>query len=304
MTTKVKKISTNDDANIIFDETKNQEKKEKKKKSASNKYYNLPEEEIQAIIARAKSGDTVAQNQLLKIFNNFITKYVSLLYRGKYDLHDYDMRRFIGLFVSDPDTKMRLRYNKINHKTFRDVDEVMNGISYMVTRYGDEEDVRQTVQMSFLHCVDKYERKGPIPFSGYIYNYMFYILQKNVEVFLIDQNGRHSFPLYTDDVVSSAFMPDGMDPSYAATNTPLTTALEDLLGPDEIDEYWVVGDTAMFPFDLLTPHQRQLLKWRYIDNIKASQIAVKTTEHPNTCRAQLQEIRDQIHQILLEEPYY
>lgn len=300
----VQKLSTNDDANVIFDEEKNQEKKEKKKKSASNKYYNLPEEEIQNIIAKAKAGNSNAQSDLLRIFNNFITKYVSLLYRGKYDLHDYDMRRFIGLFVSDPDTKMRLRFNKINHKTFRDVDDVMSGISYMVTRYGDEEDVKQTVQMSFLHCVDKYERKGPIPFSGYIYNYMFYILQKNVELFLIDQNGRHSFPLYTDDVVSSAFMPEGMDPNYGMKNTPITNTLEELLGPEEIDEYWVLGDTALFPFDVLSQHQRQLLKWRYIDNIKASQIAIKTTEHPNTCRAQLQEIRDQITDILAKELYY
>lgn len=303
MKAKVQKIDNNDDANVIFDESKNQVKKEVKKKSASNKYYNLPEEEVQAIIAKAKTGDSLAQNDLLRIFNNFITKYVSLLYRGKYDLHDYDMRRFIGLFVSDTDTKMRLRFNKINHKTFRDVNDVMSGISYMVTRYGDEEDVRQTVQMSFLHCIEKYERKGAIPFSGYIYNYMFYILQKNVEIFLIDQNGRHSFPLYTDDVVSSAFMPEGMDPNFVANNTPMTASLEDLLGPEEIDEFWVLGDTAIFPFDLLSSHQRQLLKWRYVDNIKASQIAIKTTEHPNTCRAQLQEIRDQIADILSKELY-
>lgn len=298
---KITKIDNDDDSNVLFDEAKKEEKKKKKRKSASNKYYNLPEEEVQSIIAKAKNNDPIAQAELLKIFNNFISKYVALLYYGRYDLHDYDMRRFIGLFVSDADTKMRLRFNKINHKTFQQVNQVMDGITFMVTRYGDEEDVRQTVQMSFLHCIEKYERKGLIPFSGYIYNYMFYILQKNVEVFLIDQLGRHTFPLYTDDSVSSSFTPEGAEYSPTNATVGIEFQLEDLLGPDEIDEYWVMGDTAIFPFDELTVHQRQLLKWRYVDNIKASQIALRTTEHPNTCRAQLQEIRDEIAELLENE---
>jgi hypothetical protein len=289
-----------DDETIIFDETQNKERKEKKRQSASDKYYKLPEEEIQILVAKAKKGDSIAQAQLLEIFNNFITKYVSLLYKGKFDLHDYDIRRFISIFVPDKGTQIRLKYNKINHQTFKEVNKVVSGINFIVKRYGDEEDVRQTVQMSFLYCVNKYERRGSIPFSGFIYNYMFFILQKNVKDFLIDQLGRHSFPLYSDDSVSSSYNADGSD-ANSINVAPITPALEDLLGPEEIDEYWVLGDTAMFPFDKLTTHQRQLLKWRYIDGIKASQIAIKTTEHPNTCRAQLQEIRTEIAELLKNE---
>ena len=84
-------------------------------------------------------------------------------------------------------------------------------------------------------------------------------------------------------------------------NVPLTASVEDMLGPDQIDEYWVLGETAIFPFDRLTVHQRQLIKWRYIDGLKASHIAERITEHPNTCRAQLQAIRDELSLILQEE---
>lgn len=44
-----------------------------------------------------------------------------------------------------------------------------DGIQYMAKRYGNEEDIRQTVNMTFFQCIKRYERKdsakGPIPFS-------------------------------------------------------------------------------------------------------------------------------------------
>jgi hypothetical protein len=101
--------------------------------------------------------------------------------------------------------------------------------------------------------------------------------------------------------VSSAFTDENT--SYT-TVVPETDSLEDVIMESiniSFDEYWVLGETAIFPFDLLTVQQRQLIKWRFVDGLKASQIALKTTEHPNTCRAQIQEIRDEIKNILEKE---
>lgn len=278
---------------IIVDE----EKKERRK-AASAKYYNIPEEELQRIVLLAKKGDGRAQEELLKVFNNFILKYTALLFDGKFDLHDYDIRRFVSLFATDKGVKFKLRGNKIDAQTYRHVQECMRGIKFMVRRYAEKIDVRQTVQMTFLQCVTRYERKGSIPFSGYIYSYFFFLLKKNVDQFLIYQLGRRSFPLYTDDNVSSSYQV-GEDP--IGTLVPVGASAEELLGVEEVDEYWVLGDTAPYPFSALTIQQRQLIKWRYVDNLKASQIALKTSEHPNTCRAQLQEIKDQLKKLLDEE---
>lgn len=282
---------------ILVDEGK---KKPKEKKSLSENYYAIPEDDLQKIIAKAQAGSQRDQAELLKVFNNFITKYVSLLFRSKYDLHDYDIRRFIALFETNSNVRTRLRRNQINTATYKAAGETMRGINYMIRRYGDEDDVRNTVQMTFLQCISKYTRKGSIPFSGYIYSYFFFLLKRNVDVFLIYQLGRRSFPLHTDDSVSSSFQdPDAEQGAMQAQET--TPSVEDLLGAEEIDEYWVLGETALFPFDIITIQQRQLLKWKYVDGLKASQIAVKTTEHPNTCRAQLQEIRSEIRSIVLAE---
>lgn len=290
-------MTKEDETLILVDE----DKKKAKAKKVSENYYNIPEEELQSIILQAQNGHQRSQEELLKIFNNFITKYTSLLFRSKYDLHDYDLRRFISLFMTDNNSRFKLRRNKIDHATYKAVNETMRGINYMVKRYWEEEDVRQTVQMTFLQCIARYKRKGSIPFSGFIYSYFFYLLKKNVDGFLIYQLGRKSFPLYTDDQASSSSYAEGEIPQTTMYITPISETLEEMLNREEFDEFWVLGDTTLFPFDGLTIQQRQLLKWRYIDNLKASQIALKTTEHPNTCRAQLQEIRDIIRQTLEAE---
>jgi hypothetical protein len=93
--------------------------------SYKEQYYNLSEDEMQDLIAKAKAGSQHAQNELLKVFNNFLTKYVSLLYYGKYSLSDYDIRRFTSLFVKDGFVRFNLMKNKLNSAGFKHVNECL-----------------------------------------------------------------------------------------------------------------------------------------------------------------------------------
>jgi hypothetical protein len=266
-------------------------------------HYELTEEEMQELVAKAKLGDGNAQAELIKIFNNFLNKYLALIYHGKFDLgKSYDVRRFIALFVKDNIVRMYLVRNKLNPSGYKHVLECLNGIRYMAQRYGDEEDVRQTIDMTFLQCLMRYEPKesarGPIPFSAYLYSYFFYLLKKNVDAFLIDQLGRKTFPLISDEEAVG----DGEDTDMVQGFTaPPEPSAEELLGPEMIDEYWVVGDSSMPPFDLLTVQERQLLKWRYVDGLRSSEIAVKITEHPNTVREHFNKIRARVKEIIEED---
>lgn len=266
-------------------------------KNYKETYYSLSEDEIQLLISKAKSNNGPAQTQLLEIFNNFLTKYVTLLYYGKYNLNDYDLRRFTALFVPDANVRFFLLRNKLTAGGYKHVSECLRGVQYMAQRYGDEEDVRQTVQMTFLQCISRYERKGPIPFSGYLYSYFFYLLKKNVDAFLIDQLGRKTFPLIADDDYGDN---DGEEMTQGF-HAPAELSAEDLLGPEEIDEFWVIGDTAMPPFNTLSVQERQLLKWRYVDGQRSSEIAQRITEHPNTVREHFNRIRTRVREILEAE---
>lgn len=51
--------------------------------SYKEQYYSLEENEMQDLISKAKSGDEKSKEELLKVFNNFLTKYVSMLYYRK-----------------------------------------------------------------------------------------------------------------------------------------------------------------------------------------------------------------------------
>jgi len=51
--------------------------------SFKEQYYALEEEEMQALIAKAKKGNSKAQEELLKVFSNFLTKYVTMLHTRK-----------------------------------------------------------------------------------------------------------------------------------------------------------------------------------------------------------------------------
>jgi RNA polymerase sigma factor (sigma-70 family) len=271
---------------------------QQKKKSYKEKYYTLKEEEMQDLITKAKNGSSSSQEKLLEVFDNFLSKYVALLYYGRYSLNDYDIRRFVSLFVKDNYARMALNRNKLTNSAIKEVNECMRGINYMAKRYGDEEDIRQTVSMTFFQCINRYERKGSIPFSGFLYSYFFYLLKKNVDTFLIDQLGRKTFPLLADE---SSSEDDSDEKQVGFKANPIEYSIEQMLSAEEIDEFWVLGEKTLPPFDKLSVQERQLVKWRYIDDMRSSQISLKINEHPNTIREHLSRIRNKLRDIIIDE---
>jgi len=93
--------------------------------SYKEQYYSLSEEEMQELISKAKAGSSKAQYELLKVFNNFLTKYVTMLYHGKYNLSDYDIRRFTSLFVKDNFVRFNLMKNQLNQTGYKHVNECL-----------------------------------------------------------------------------------------------------------------------------------------------------------------------------------
>jgi len=269
------------------------------------KKFDLSEEEIQDLIQRSKNGDTVAQARMLEVFGNLLSKYVAFLMHGKWNIDEADMRYFVRMWVIDPNVGYHLKARKLNSAGYKHVNECIRGVTGMVNRYCDEEDVVQTVQMTFLHCVSKYERRmskdgsGFVPFSGYLYWNLGYHIKKHTEMFLISQVGRRTYTLLEDSSTryndgDGGDIPDG----YEAPPEP---GVEEMLNTDTIDEFWVLGDTARWPFDQLSIKDRQLFKWRYVDGLHASDIAERLTEHANTVREHINKAKKNLITILEEE---
>jgi hypothetical protein len=133
-----------------------------------------------------------------------------------------------------------------------------------------------------------------------LYSYFLYLLKKNVDTFLIDQLGRKSFPLLTqDDMSGDGESNDNIKGGAYVDTTEYATI--DLLFASDVDEFWISGEETNPPFDRLTVQERQLLKWRFIENKRSSEIAIKITEHPNTVREHLSKIKKKIREIILED---
>lgn len=94
--------------------------------SYKEQYYSLEENEMQDLIQKAKSGDQKSSEELLKVFSNFLTKYTTMLYSSKYNIGDYDIRRFISLFIKDNYARFALMKNKLNSQHAKTVFEAMN----------------------------------------------------------------------------------------------------------------------------------------------------------------------------------
>lgn len=78
--------------------------------------------------------------------------------------------------------------------------KLCGGIQYMAKRYGNEEDIRQTVNMTFFQCIKRYERKdsakGPIPFSR-IFVQLFFLSIKKERRYVFDRSIRKKdFPAF------------------------------------------------------------------------------------------------------------
>ena len=81
---------------------------------------------------------------------------------------------------------------------------------------------------------------------------------------------------------------------------PEEREMEEFLSTEDINEFWVLGETCAEPFIFLSVQERQLLKWRYIDDLRSSEISKKISEHPNTVREHLGKIRTKVTNLVVE----
>lgn len=114
---------------------------------------------------------------------------------------------------------------------------------------------------------------------------------------MIDQLGRKSFPLLADDSSVEEEEESGVVGFKAPPNE---VDMDKMLCTEEVNELWVLGETCSEPFNLLNVQERQLLKWRYVDGLRSSDISKKITEHPNTVREHLSNLRAKIKDIVIK----
>jgi DNA-directed RNA polymerase specialized sigma24 family protein len=274
------------------------------KKSYKERQYNLTNDEMYKLVMEFQAGNESAGIKMMEVFENFLANFIKLLFYGVYDRNNYELRRFIGFYVPEGYLRFKLLKNQMNSSEMKQINDVIRGISGMVQRNCEIEDVQQAINLSFLQCLRVYKPRessqgGSVPIPNYISNYSLYLFKKATDTYLINQLGRHTFPLM--DEKDSNEKTDYAEPVQQGMAPPVGPGLEEFLDREEFDERWVSGESAKGIFALLTPSERQILKWRYIDGEKASEIANRILEHSNTSRERLAAIKQKLKDAMAEQ---
>lgn len=269
------------------------------------------DEDLPYVVALAKSGNSAAINDLYERFEFFLLRFRSLLKAGKFDGHPM-VRQFLALYVevSSEGGGRALRNALLSRKgmnwRFMESSKDLIGMLREQLSTMDDDDIDSIINVTFFQCLSVYDPKGKVRlelkkkgvdydglsevtkkkydklhpevgFHGFMYNYFHYLLRKN-----IDKEIRGVMPgsgwcdLYADHTLPE-FENSSMDPEYfdaeAVDQSSYQSASDQSERDVAIDHDWVEGSSAQWPFDILTPQERWIIKARFYDRMFACDIA-------------------------------
>lgn len=242
---------------------------------------NSPEwyEYIDSLIFRFQGGEKDVGVELIEIFGAYLGKYLRLIKSAILDLDDRDSRRFISLYISDPETRKALRL----HKQYAEIQAEAYKAARRLKGVCDsipEEDIQQELIASLFTLANRYKKRGTKKnFAGYLYNaYRFEIHRRLNNLTKDPVSFSHSINISYDDTQNITEMED--HPMLIAQFEELPHVLGDQLSTN-----WIYGNVSSDLFEDLTPFERLILKLYYADGFLDQEIAEKTGYHRNwVCR--------------------
>lgn len=242
---------------------------------------NSPEwyEYIDSLIFRFQEGEKNIGIELIEIFRAYLNKYLKIIKSANLDLDDRDSRRFISLYISDPEVRKALRY----HKQYADVQAEAYKAARRLKGICDsipEEDIEQELIASLFTLANRYKKKGTKKnFAGYLYNAYRFEIYRRINELTKD-------PVSFGHLINLSYN-DSQNITEIEEHPLLITEFEELphvLG-DELSTNWIYGNVSSEVFEDLTPFERLILKLYYSDGFLDQDIAEKTGYHRNwICR--------------------
>lgn len=242
-----------------------------------------PHEDIDEIVKAYQQGNKLAGEELLRIFgchpedtvSKYIGKYYDLLRYGKMDFSNRDLRRFVSLFIADPDTRKALvpfyQYGNVKAETMKIVGMLTERFEVV-----EEEDLLQDLRLLLLQQAMRYQKKGQkINFCGYLYNsYRFAVKHYYKWVF-------EDLLIYADEELDEYGEDEGIDIEDE-------WFFEDKYFEHEESELgfnWMHNRSTTFPFNRLSTYERTVLFLYYEKNHTDLEISKITGYHEDTiCR--------------------
>lgn len=234
-------------------------------------------------IAEAKA----AAAELLLRFSPLFKKYQMLIKTCHIDFNDYEMKRFILMFLGEPSLKAAIKRKK---QALEYKQQIVRRFNFVKETYGQQSNdvILSDLQTSLLTLARRYKQIG-YNFCAYVYNSYSYEVSRAIKKYINDPTNitykncpYEEYMLTYVDTTSEDYLEDK---SY-----------ENALGIPDMS--WINGEACSETFSMLSMIERKILIKYYLECYNDRQIAKEFCLNINTCnqkrRAIVKKIADKL----------
>lgn len=259
-------------------------------------------ERIERLVEKFQAGSSEAGLEILQLFgfhpeaeqlSAYLKKYFNLLRYGVINFRDRDTRGFIRLFISDTDINRALKpsyqYADTKKAARKTVQMINDRLSYL-----NDTELIHDLCLILLHLAKRYQKKGRKKnFCGYLYtSYRFYLY--------------HHFRYLFKDLSHSPFI----EPLKDVIDENSEIRLEDKWYLDlyfekesqELGINWIMGKTASFPFNQLTPFERTILSLHDDKRMTYEEVGYQMGYHRDTIWSKRKQIKEKLEEMMKTLP--
>jgi RNA polymerase sigma factor (sigma-70 family) len=185
------------------------------------------------------------------------------------------------------------------------VKETVDSVRETLANDMEEEDIRQTIEVSFMTAFSKFDMDRGVPLKNYLYHYFKWIFVNDI------RKNMWKAPIAVDPQITSAFEGTWIENDRAemkqivknidkiSTEHPANQSQNQLL-TESIDWKWIDGECG-WVFQCLSPHERLILKKYYVDETNWREISEELGVEQNKLKAIVAGIHSKLKKAMEDE---
>jgi RNA polymerase sigma factor (sigma-70 family) len=227
------------------------------------------------------------QKQVREEFDQFLQRYLYTLSKTYVDSNDcasfvkQKKNRDIQLtlsYLTRYDSYKRLCKFNLLWKHPYIIKETVESVRDTLANDMEDEDIAQTIEISFYTALSKFDPDRGVPLKNYLYHYFKWIFVNDIR--------KNMWKAPVTDIPSINAIFDGsyiendrINPQLVIKNLenisdkPITDKAPNELLTEDIDWKWVDGETTGWMFECLSPYERLILKKYYVDETNWREIS-------------------------------
>jgi predicted DNA-binding protein (UPF0251 family) len=248
-------------------------------------------QKIHNLAFQYKAGNMDAAIQILESFSWFIEKFLDFIMNETFNINDFTLRNFVGMFIADKSIRSQVNNYKKRYTVREQLYETSKVVSYLLSQYGYEEMKAEAIAV-ILEMAKCYKDTKP-SFHNYVDKCFYKWFWWKTTKYFTDPVSK-SLISYEDEFESDESIEDQFDKALEIADWHYTikkfyesdVRLKPVICKNPYDNAifdiaWIDGYTCCEPFKKLTSFERKILKLYYVDKLRDQDIG----EQCGVCRA-------------------